>query len=95
MREDRRTVHVIITGRVQGVYYRGWTAEMAERFGLDGWVRNRRDGSVEALFAGPGEAVASMLEACRKGPTAARVEEVAIIQEGGASPPGFEVLPAV
>ena len=70
------TVRVRIRGRVQGVWYRGWTEEEAARRGLSGWVRNRRDGSVEALFAGPAALVNDMIEACRRGPPAARVEAV-------------------
>jgi acylphosphatase len=69
-------VSVRIRGRVQGVWYRGWTEEEATRRGLRGWVRNRRDGSVEALFAGPAALVNDMVEACRRGPPAARVETV-------------------
>jgi acylphosphatase len=89
----RRAVRVRITGRVQGVYYRGWTEDNALELGLDGWVRNRRDGSVEALFSGPSASVAEMLKRCHDGPPSARVEAVAIIEEGAASSPGFGVLP--
>jgi acylphosphatase len=64
---------VRIDGRVQGVWYRGWTVEEALRRGLDGWVRNRADGSVEAVFSGPEEAVAAMIAACHRGPPAAQV----------------------
>jgi acylphosphatase len=70
------TVSVRIRGRVQGVWYRGWTEDEATRRGLRGWVRNRRDGSVEAIFCGPATVVGDMIEACRKGPPAARVEAV-------------------
>ncbi len=72
-----RAVAVRIEGRVQGVWYRGWAIEQAERRGLRGWVRNRSDGSVEALFIGPEAAVAEMVAACRRGPPAARVKAVA------------------
>jgi acylphosphatase len=68
--------HVTIHGKVQGVSYRAWTEETARVLGLQGWVRNRRAGSVEAVFAGPGEAVERMIEACRKGPPGAHVTEV-------------------
>src|SRR5262245_49377088 len=67
---------VMIRGRVQGIGYRAWTEYTALDLGLEGWVRNRRDGTVEALFAGPQEAVAAMLEACREGPPGARVAAV-------------------
>jgi acylphosphatase len=68
--------HVLVRGRVQGVGYRMWTEEEASRRGLEGWVRNRRDGAVEAVFAGQAEAVDAMIEACGRGPPAARVEAV-------------------
>jgi acylphosphatase len=64
----------IIRGRVQGVGYRDWTRHVARDRGLEGWVRNRKDGSVEALFAGTPDAISSMIVACRKGPPNARVE---------------------
>ena len=67
---------VEIRGRVQGVWYRGWTVDQAMARGLRGWVRNRRDGSVEALFIGPKSKVDEMIEACREGPPAARVDSV-------------------
>jgi len=66
--------HVIVRGRVQGVGFRAFVADEAIRRGLAGWVRNRRDGSVEALFAGSAEAVAAMIEACHEGPWGARVD---------------------
>jgi acylphosphatase len=67
---------VVIRGRVQGVGYRAWTEYTALELGLEGWVRNRRDGTVEALFAGPADDVAAMLEACRQGPLGAGVETI-------------------
>jgi acylphosphatase len=66
--------HVLVRGRVQGVGYRAWTELVALERGLGGWVRNRRDGAVEAVFAGDAMAVAAMLSACRRGPPAARVD---------------------
>ena len=89
---EQRTVHVLISGRVQGVYFRGWTMQAALELGLTGWVRNRFDGLVEAVFAGGALAVADMLKACEQGPPDADVTGVRIIQEGGAAPDGFEVL---
>src|ERR1700709_989318 len=65
-----------IRGRVQGVGYRYWTRRAATARGLQGWVRNRRDGSVEAVFAGPEQAVAEMIGLCRRGPPSARVDAV-------------------
>jgi acylphosphatase len=67
---------VIIRGRVQGVGYRAWTEVLAEERGVEGWVRNCRDGSVEALFAGPEELVLTMIELCREGPPGARVDAI-------------------
>jgi acylphosphatase len=90
-----RTVRVRIAGRVQGVSYRYWTGEEAGALGLDGWVRNRRDGSVEALFSGAPGSVAEMLSRCRRGPRAAKVASVEVLEEGGAAPRGFEMLPTV
>jgi len=90
----RRTVRVLIEGRVQGVGFRAWTEQAAAELGLAGWVRNRRGGAVEALFSGPAEDVARMLERCRDGPRAAAVTAVRVLEEGGAAPPeGFDVLP--
>ena len=92
---------VIITGRVQGVGYRAWVDHQARNHNLEGWVRNRRDGSVEALFAGPAEIVSEMVASCRRGPSSARVDSV---QDEGGSPdalnlrrPGerFSVLPTI
>jgi acylphosphatase len=66
--------HVTVRGRVQGVGYRAFVEHEALRRGIEGWVRNRRDGSVEAVFAGDADAVAAMIEACRRGPHSARVD---------------------
>lgn len=68
--------HVVVHGRVQGVGYRAWTAQRALLLGVEGWVRNRRDGSVEAMFTGPAHTVRMMLDACRNGPPAAQVDAV-------------------
>jgi acylphosphatase len=68
--------HVTVTGRVQGVGYRAWVEHRARAHDLEGWVRNRRDGSVEALFAGPADLVSEMVAVCRRGPSSARVDDV-------------------
>ena len=73
LERDRICVSARITGRVQGVWFRGWVREEARRLGLTGWVRNEPDGSVAALFVGPGTAVAAMLALCREGPPHAQV----------------------
>ncbi len=67
---------VTIRGRVQGVGYRYWVERQAVAHGLEGWVRNRQDGSVEALFAGPEDVVSNMVASCRRGPSSARVDAV-------------------
>lgn len=77
-----RTLHVIIRGRVQGVGYRAWTHHQAQLHGLEGWVRNRRDGSVEAVFSGPGDMVDVMLKACRQGPWGSVVESIEEVASG-------------
>ena len=91
--DPQRTVTVRIEGRVQGVFYRAWTERTARSLGLSGSVRNRRDGSVEAVFSGPGKAVAAMLKRCLDGPPDAKVDDVRITDEGGSAPSGFKVLP--
>ena len=70
------TVRLRITGQVQGVGYRLWMTRTAASLGLRGWVRNRTDGSVEALFVGRGKVVAEMVALCRHGPPSAHVEAV-------------------
>ena len=88
-----RTVHVFVEGRVQGVWFRGWTEREAGRLGLSGWVRNRRDGRVEALFAGPADAVERMIDACHDGPPAARVQAVRVEEAAPPDEGGFRTLP--
>ncbi len=73
---DDIAVSVLVSGRVQGVWFRGWTQEKALALGLTGWVRNRADGRVEALIAGPEDRVAELIAALRDGPPAARVGSV-------------------
>jgi acylphosphatase len=90
-----RSARLRITGRVQGVGYRAWAIAEAIRFGLRGWVRNRADGSVEALVIGEEGAVAAMIEACREGPFAARVREVAVSGADDDGSQGFRPLPTI
>jgi acylphosphatase len=73
---------LVIRGRVQGVGFRMWTEDEALRRGLEGWVRNRRDGAVEAVFSGSDDRVAAMISACHHGPRGAQVEAVDV-EEGG------------
>jgi acylphosphatase len=88
MAETRR--HLRIHGRVQGVFYRGWSRETALALDLRGWVRNRTDGSVEMLVAGDGAAVDRMIERCRAGPPAAHVERIDVEESEEEAPDGFE-----
>lgn len=80
-----------ITGRVQGVGYRAWVEREARLRGLNGWVRNRQTGEVEAVFCGPEEVVGDMIEACRHGPDWARVEEIEILSDAAPVVGGFSV----
>ncbi|MCL4491378.1 MAG: acylphosphatase [Nitrospirae bacterium] len=73
--------HLFISGRVQGVYYRGFTAEVADAFGLTGWVRNLPDRRVEAVFEGEREAIEAAIRKCHEGPPAARVSDIDITWE--------------
>ena len=93
--------HVTVRGRVQGVGYRAFVDHEARGTNLEGWVRNLRDGDVEALFAGAEDVVAAMIALCRRGPSLARV---AAVQEEDGNPdalnlrrPGerFSVLPTI
>jgi acylphosphatase len=85
----RRRVRV--EGRVQGVWFRGATQAQARALGLAGWVRNRPDGSVEAVFEGPRAAVEHALAFCRRGPPAAHVERVEVADEPPEGLRGFDV----
>jgi len=86
-------VRVRISGRVQGVCFRIWTVEQAHALKLDGWVRNRRDGSVEAVFSGSPAAVEDMIRRCWEGPPAADVDQVSQMAEPGPVGPGFREAP--
>ena len=90
---DRIAIRVVIEGRVQGVWYRGWTVEQARGRALIGWVRNRKDGSVEAVFCGAQAQVRAMIEACRQGPPAAQVEAIRETSEPLVEGEGFQQLP--
>jgi acylphosphatase len=88
-----KALRLLITGRVQGVWYRAWTIEQATARGLRGWVRNRQDGSVEALISGPADKVDDMVQACRSGPKLARVDGIEIFAAEGNIPDGFHERP--
>jgi acylphosphatase len=70
--------HLFVSGRVQGVFFRFEIRRLARRLGVAGWVRNRRDGRVEAVFEGERESVERMIELCRHGPSGARVTNVEV-----------------
>jgi len=82
---------VLARGRVQGVFFRDSTREEAEAAGVAGWVRNADDGSVEAVFEGDAGAVERMVEACRRGPGRAQVEDLSVEEEEPEGLEGFEV----
>jgi acylphosphatase len=82
---------VVVHGRVQGVFFRDTVRREAERRGVAGWVRNRGDGAVEAVFEGPGDDLDAMVELSRRGPRGARVESVEVEEEQPEGLSGFEV----
>jgi acylphosphatase len=92
---ERICLRVIIEGRVQGVGFRGWTIEQAKKRGLDGWVRNHADGSVEALFSGASDAVVAMVQACRHGPSFAHVVSLHEMPAEIPRETGFRPLPTL
>lgn len=85
----RKTVRVIVEGVVQGVGFRYWTERNARSLGLDGWVRNRRDGAVEAVFSGSADAVDEMVRRCHQGPRGAKVTQIRIEDSTDPVDPGF------
>ncbi len=91
MAQETSAVRVRVTGRVQGVGFRAWTQDEAERRGLSGWVRNEDDGSVAALLVGPFVAVEEMVGALRKGPLVASVDDVEVRPADDEAPRGFRV----
>ena len=91
----RHAIRLSIQGRVQGVGYRWWAMEAARRLGLDGWVRNRRDGSVELLAIGPEAAVEQLVAACRHGPPSAQVSQVGRAQAQDDGSRGFSDQPTL
>lgn len=86
-------VRVWIEGRVQGVGFRYWVARLAETLGVSGWVRNRRDGSVEALFAGDLDTVRKMISRCHEGPPVSHVTKLTEQEVETPAGTGFEVRP--
>ena len=95
MSDGDRTVRLTITGRVQGVGYRFWAERAAAALGVRGWVRNRADGSVELLASGSDSALDALIEACRQGPRAAVVTDVAVADAKDDGSAGFTARPTV
>jgi acylphosphatase len=96
MTDGVRAVRVHIRGRVQGVFFRAWTVDQARALGLKGWVRNRRDGSVEALVSGPLAKVEAMLKLFRSGPPEAYVTGIECADaDPNDAGPDFRQLPTI
>jgi len=84
--------HVVVTGRVQGVWFRAWTREQAQALGVSGWVRNQPDGSVEAVLTGSDEAVAALIALLHKGPPVAQVKAVQVTDAKPPQEAGFIII---
>lgn len=93
MPPSHKTIRVVVSGRVQGVWFRAWTEKTARGLGLTGWVRNRSDGNVEAVIAGPTQDVDRMLQALWQGPPAAQVRDVVELPAAGGTFTDFTVRP--
>ena len=89
--DDRVRAHVLVSGTVQGVYYRANTRDTARELGVDGWVKNLADGRVEAVFEGPENAVEEMVEWCHTGSPAAKVEDVEVEYDDPEGEDGFQI----
>lgn len=87
--ETRIAHRIHVKGKVQGVWFRAWTIEQATELGLDGWVRNRHDGSVEAVAVGPADKVEELIARCRQGSPASRVDAVFVEETPGIVAAGF------
>jgi acylphosphatase len=94
MTSETKIVRVMIGGDVQGVGYRAWIEREARAAGVRGWVRNRLNGDVEALFSGPPDAVEALCAACWRGPAHARVDKVEVAEADAATlaGPGFRQI---
>ncbi len=89
---ERVRAHVIVSGRVQGVFFRAETRQAARRIGVSGWVRNLPDGTVEAVFEGTHAQVDAMLDWCRQGPPTARVDDLQVQEQAATGAfAGFDV----
>jgi acylphosphatase len=86
-----RAVRVTVSGRVQGVFFRTSCAGLARELGVAGWIRNRPDGDVEAVFEGPDDAVERLVAWCHEGPSHAQVDRVDVVGEPASGRTGFDV----
>ncbi len=93
--QGHKALRIIISGRVQGVFFRDWTVRTASELNLDGWVRNRSEGTVEALIVGPEDDVDKLVKACYVGPPAAKVDNIEITPAQGITKKGFIQKPTV
>ena len=84
----KSTVHVVISGRVQGVWFRANTKQKAEQLGVTGWVKNTADGKVEALFEGDKKHIQEMIDWCHQGPPSAQIDHVEITEQSASN--GFD-----
>ncbi len=89
--ENRERAHVFISGKVQGVFYRANTKEMAAQIGIDGWVKNLNDGRVEAVFEGERKDIEKIIDWCWEGSPQANVEDIDVSWEGPNGIDGFEI----
>ena len=93
--QDRVARRIHVKGKVQGVFFRAWTIEQAKELGLDGWVRNRHDGSVEAVAFGPADKVEELIARCHRGSPPSRVDAVMVEDTPGVVAQGFVQKPTV
>ncbi|ATE65927.1 acylphosphatase [Rhizorhabdus dicambivorans] len=93
--EDRIARRIHVKGKVQGVFFRAWTIEQAADLGVDGWVRNRHDGSVEAVAAGPVHKVEELIARMHRGSPPSRVDAVIVEETPGVVAQGFSQKPTV
>lgn len=91
-RAKMKRAHLFISGRVQGVFYRAFTKEIADSLGLSGWVRNLRDGRVEAVFEGDEDRISLAIQRCKEGPPYAVVNNIEVIWEEPEGIQGFEII---
>jgi acylphosphatase len=93
MASTKARVHIMISGLVQGVFFRHYTRKNAIQFGLTGWVKNRPDGKVEAVFEGEEQTIALMIDWCRNGPPSARISDIDItLEEPTNTFPDFRII---